>query len=178
MMNERKYELEIKDENMILFKKITTSDENKNNVVFDEEDCLLQNNDDKIIVFFPVENKVNIDTIKEILYKMEKVHIKNCIIVYKESITSSAKKTLDVLELNIEMFHLEQLQYNITKHNLVPKHIRIEDKQQKKELLKKYGTQLPVLLKSDAVSRFYNYKKGDLIKILRTNNTICYRLVL
>lgn len=134
-------------------------------------------NSDNVIVFFPVENKVNIDTIKEILYKMEQIQIKNCIIVYKESITSSAKKALDVLELNIEMFHLEQLQYNITKHSLVPKHVRVDNKREKKELLQKYGSQLPILLRSDAVSRFYNYKKGDLIKILRNNNTVCYRKV-
>jgi DNA-directed RNA polymerase subunit H (RpoH/RPB5) len=192
IMRARKYELELIEENTVLFRKDEKEekmekeekrDENEEKETIDEktekerEKEKERENANKLIVFFPVECKVNIDTIKEILYKMEQVKIKNCIIIYKESITSSAKKALDVLDMDIETFHIDRLKYNILHHTLVPKHERVENKHEKKELVKKYGSQLPMLLRSDAVSRFYNYKKGDLIKITRTNNTVCYRIV-
>lgn len=134
-----------------------------------------KDNCNKIIIFFPEETKVNIDVIKEKIYRMKNIEIKKCIIVYKESITSSAKKTIEMLSSDIELFNIEELKYNITKHYLVPKHILLTDKEKKE--IKSFNKKLPSLLRSDPVSRFYNYKKGDVIKIIRDNHIICYRIV-
>lgn len=160
MMSERKYYLYSKN------------NENKE-LVYSKD---LKNSIDSIIIFFPQEKKVNIDIVKEKIYRMKNNNIKKCIIVYKETITSSAKKTLELLSSDIELFIEEELKYNITKHYLVPKHILLPDSE-KRKLKEKFGKKMPVLLKSDPVSRFYNYKKGDIIKIIRDNDIVCYRVV-
>jgi DNA-directed RNA polymerase I, II, and III subunit RPABC1 len=169
MMSERKYSLfSTNRENIEL---VYCKDEKKNNETKEKEI-----NKDSIIVFFPQEKKVNIDIVKEKIYKMKNNNIKKCIIVYKETITSSAKKTLELLNSDIELFIEDELKYNITKHYLVPKHILLPDNE-KRKLKEKFGKKMPVLLKSDPVSRFYNYKKRDIIKIIRDNDIVCYRVV-
>jgi DNA-directed RNA polymerase I, II, and III subunit RPABC1 len=168
MMNERKYYL------------FSTNKENIE-LIYSSSYCKNENKEkeiknDSIIVFFPQEKKVNIDIVKEKIYKMKNNNIKKCIIVYKETITSSAKKTLELLNSDIELFLEDELKYNITKHYLVPKHILMPDNE-KRKIKEKFGKKMPVLLKSDPVSRFYNYKKSDIIKIIRDNDIVCYRVV-
>lgn len=62
---------------------------------------------------------------------------------------------------------------DITKHELVPKHTLLNDKE-KDELLKKYGIvlrQLPRMLASDPLVKLLNCKVGDVIKIMRKSET-------
>lgn len=71
----------------------------------------------------------------------------------------------------------------ITKHELVPKHILLSEKE-KEELLKKYGItlkQLPRILTSDPVIKLINGQPGDVVKIIRKSptagETIYYRVI-
>ncbi len=72
---------------------------------------------------------------------------------------------------------------DITKHEFVPKHIKLTE-EQSEEVLKKFNIskkQLPKILKEDpAVSRL-DCKKGDVIKIIRksptTGESEFYRIV-
>jgi len=62
---------------------------------------------------------------------------------------------------------------DITKHELVPKHIILSENE-KEELLKRYGItirQLPRILLSDPVIKTMNVKIGDVIKIIRKSET-------
>ena len=62
---------------------------------------------------------------------------------------------------------------DITKHELVPKHILLGDKE-KEELLKRYGIilrQLPRMLASDPLVELLNCKVGDVVKIIRKSET-------
>jgi DNA-directed RNA polymerase I, II, and III subunit RPABC1 len=74
---------------------------------------------------------------------------------------------------SVQIMHCKQLQMNVTKHFLVPKHTRISE-EEATELMRTYNLvsrqQLPLLLKDDPVARYYNYKSGDIISI--TNNSI------
>ena len=61
----------------------------------------------------------------------------------------------------------------ITKHELVPKHTLLNDKE-KEELLKKYGIvlrQLPRMLVTDPMAKLLNCKVGDVVKIIRQSET-------
>ena len=87
------------------------------------------------------------------------------------------------MDIEIELFFEDELQYNITKHILVPEHIRLSNNKAKK-FKEKYGTKFPILLINDPISRFFNYKSGDIIKIIRcqkikedSNYYITYRIV-
>lgn len=78
---------------------------------------------------------------------------------------------LDKKYQNVVIFHYKNLSFDITNHKLVPPHIKItnqsEINQIKKNLKIDSLTKLPVLPKTDAVAKFYHFRKGDLIKIIR-----------
>ena len=68
----------------------------------------------------------------------------------------------------------EQLDFDVTKHELVPKH-EVLTKEEKEELLRKYGItikELPRILSSDPAIRNLNAKVGDVIKITRKDEII------
>lgn len=59
----------------------------------------------------------------------------------------------------------------ITKHILVPEHIKLSDEEIKK-VLEQYNIskkQLPKILKNDAAIKHLNPKVGDVIKIIRNS---------
>jgi DNA-directed RNA polymerase I, II, and III subunit RPABC1 len=134
---------------------------------------------EKLVVFKIPVIKFNVDKFKEYTNILHSMEISNCIIVYIDSVTSLPKKLVEnSLDLNIELFTQEELQYNITKHCLVPLHTRLNDKE-KQYFIETYGTKFPVILSSDPISRFYAFKVGDIIKITKNYRGICisYRIV-
>ncbi len=72
---------------------------------------------------------------------------------------------------------------DITKHALVPKHVKLNEKE-KKELFEKYAADmrdLPRIYKEDPAIQSLDVKEGDIIKIIRKSQTageaIFYRRV-
>ena len=78
-----------------------------------------------------------------------------------------------------------KMKIDLFNHALVPKHIVLSEKE-KEEVIKRYGikklNQFPKILKSDPVVRMIGAKTGDLIKIIRKNDSgkesIYYRVVI
>ena len=118
--------------------------------------------------------KLNIKLAKEKLIFSKKMN-SDCILIYNEDITTSAKKSIDTMDVQIELFAIKELQLNITKHRLVPKHEKVDQRSEEYASLKKY--KIPIMLSLDPVSRYYNYKKGDIIRVTRKNGIISYRQV-
>ena len=149
----------------------------------DDDDKIIGTNreGEQVVVFKQPVIKFNVDRVKEyisILYKMKMSH---CIVIYTDSVTSMTKKLIDnSVDIKIELFTQEELQYNITKHSLVPPHIRLPP-DEAKEFKEKFGFQHPAILRSDPIARFYAYKRGDVIKILRATGEgkrfVTYRIV-
>ncbi|NIO44771.1 MAG: DNA-directed RNA polymerase subunit H [Candidatus Aenigmarchaeota archaeon] len=74
-------------------------------------------------------------------------------------------------------------EFNILKHELVPEHIILNEKE-KNELLEKYRIKpknLPKILTTDPVVKALNAKEGDILKIIRKSKTagtsMYYRIV-
>lgn len=133
--------------------------------------------DDKIIITFICnEDKVSIKSIKDFMSIMNKFDYHSCIIIYRDSVTSSAKKSLTIMNYEIELFNINELQLNITKHRLVPKHEKVS-LEEKEMLDQKYKGKLPIILHTDPISRYYLFKRGDYIRITRHNGIVLYRLV-
>ena len=147
-----------------------------------EEDKIIVTNSigENIIVFTVAVVKLNVDTVKEYISILHKMEMKHCIVIYIDNVTSMTKKLIEnSVDIKIEIFTQEELQYNITKHRLVPKHIRLSQKDTK-EFKNVYGFKLPTILRTDPVSRFYDFNRGDIIKIIRINEKdkfVTYRIV-
>lgn len=108
----------------------------------------------------------------------------NVIIILQEKPTAQINKELTLEEYkNFEFFLAKQLMINITKHVRVPKH-EIVSKEELEKVLEKFQAninQLPKILSTDPVAKYYGMKPGDVCKIKRnspmTGETYYYRLV-
>ena len=129
----------------------------------------------KCCIIFSTDDKLNINNIKEYIQLEKKIN--HLIIVYMNSITSAAKKSIRFyINKEIELFRKgDILPFKIINHSLVPKH-ELVSKSEIEQYIKNVKI-LPKLLKSDAIVRYYNFKKDDIIRITRKNGMIAYRLV-
>jgi DNA-directed RNA polymerases I, II, and III subunit RPABC1 len=146
----------------------------------DERILARKPNKEEMCVFLTNTSKFNVENIKEYIHMMRKMELNHSIIVYKDNVTPVAKKIIDdTKEFKIELFHVDDMQYNITKHYLVPKHEIHCKKGTPKwdEFKKKYSDNFPVILRSDPISRFYDYDKNDIIKITDSDGFVSFRIV-
>ena len=138
-----------------------------------------------ICIKFITTEKVKSAYIKE-LAKEIKNNIPDCytlemIFVLKNKPNSSVKKLQKDPSLgDIQVRTCKELQINITKHKWVPQHIKLEQ-DEINQLMEQYSlkskNQLPILLQSDAIARYFNFKSGDVIKIPTSNGSLNTRYV-
>ena len=141
-----------------------------------------EDNENCILVEFHDE-EIRQNDIGNILEHARDNKCKRIILVHKSKISSVAAKTATMFEGVFEDFLFEDLIVNVTRHILVPQHIKLlED--EKKALLERYNvklSQLPRLLRSDPICKYYGFEKGDVIKIIRKSETagryVTYRAV-
>lgn len=140
--------------------------------------------DSKIMLYFPDEPRITVPIIATIAQKMHKEGIKRTLMVGKGNITPSAKQAIIEVQSHfiIEFFEEKELLVNITEHELVPKHIVMNDTE-RQALLKRYRvkeSQLPKIQVTDPVARYFGLSRGQVVKIIRTSETagkyITYRL--
>jgi DNA-directed RNA polymerase I, II, and III subunit RPABC1 len=95
--------------------------------------------------------------------------------VTKEKMSQNNTKMIAGLKLNIQLFDIKQLQFNISKHELVPKHEVVSSDEEVKDIMEKFMLkskfQLPIILKTDAMSKYLGLKNGDVVRITRVSPT-------
>lgn len=139
---------------------------------------------DDIKIIYHMKSKFIKNDLKKFLTSIEDEKYKHIIFIFKEKINNNNEKNIQDLldDVSYELFTINRLLFNITKHSYVPKH-EIVSAEDTTEIMKKYSiknkSQFPIILKSDPVSRYYDFKPGQLIKINRsstaTGESITYR---
>lgn len=146
-----------------------------------EEDGIIHGQDPSsgqaICVILHTQPKFTVTNVQEYNMMVSSMNINHYIIVVENPVTPMARKVIDnSIEMTIEVFLMQELVFNITKHELVPKHEKL-NAEKALELKKRFGTKFPVILKIDPICRFYGFKRGDMIKIVRKNGMIAFRIV-
>eukprot|EP00252_Welwitschia_mirabilis_P013138 TRINITY_DN29018_c0_g1_i1.p1 TRINITY_DN29018_c0_g1~~TRINITY_DN29018_c0_g1_i1.p1 ORF type:complete len:218 (+),score=24.09 TRINITY_DN29018_c0_g1_i1:213-866(+) len=126
----------------------------------------------RVIVYFAQKadtEKVGIRDVRFYLQSMRSDNLQHAILIVPGIITAQAKKALheDSSRFRIEIFEDADLFMNITKHVLIPKHEILTEKG-KNKLLKQYSVkehQLPRMLESDPLARYYGLKRGKIMKL-------------
>lgn len=146
----------------------------------DDERIVACKEDGKLVCAFvpKIATKFNNEKFEAVCNMLKQLEIQHVVVVYKNGATSMAKKNTEVcVDIEFELFTEEELQYNLTTHVLVPHHELACRKgtPEALEFKKRYGDKIPVILKTDAVARFYYFRPGDIVKVTRPSGLVVYR---
>lgn len=90
-------------------------------------------------------------------------------LIIVEGINQKSENIIENYETPCEIFKIAELMINITEHMLVPKHI-VMTTEESKQILEAYCAKkkdMPFILTSDPVAKYYNMKNGEVVKIIR-----------
>ena len=149
----------------------------------DQLDMLCENFSNKIYIKYYI-NKIlkpqNIYNIIEDLFYLENILDKKdeLIIVIKDEPNDTLIQTIKDIWMNeniyISLISIKRLQFNILEHNLVPKHI-ILNKKEEEEFKKQYNildnSQIPTISYFDPVSLVMGIRPENIVKIERYSRT-------
>lgn len=137
------------------------------------------------IVYRMVDAKVNVKNIKQLKSVLTEYTFSCLIIIYKTSVSTFARQFINSDDdVFVQLFGEQELEFNVTKHELVPAH-RVLSDEEKATVLKKHGLksgkQFPSISADDPICRYYGCVPGMLIEIQRASDTcgtyVFYRLV-
>jgi DNA-directed RNA polymerase I, II, and III subunit RPABC1 len=135
------------------------------------------------IVYY-LNNKFKVSDLRKYLQPVDDRVFTDIVLVFKEKINNFNPKNVDELNnVNLQIFMIKELMYNISKHVLVPKHEAIRDSDAIVDIVATYSLksklQFPIILKTDPMVRYLNVQPGQLVKITRNSpscgDNILYR---
>lgn len=122
------------------------------------------------------KNKLNIDTLIDDDYNGKY----NIILIFGNDILTTPTitqlnlidKILQKKKGMLQFFQLNELQFNPTKHQLVPPHRKLNPEEATtimNRYLIKSKLQMPIILKTDVIAKWHGLKQGDIVEIIRYN---------
>jgi len=136
-------------------------------------------NDKKIFVKFVLSAKIKPNQIKDIIdnirLDMSLQETDKIILIVKPEPNSNILKVIKEKEYKqVELFCLDRVVFNITKHVLVPKHTKLTEEEVKDVMDKFYivnKSMFPTMKKDDPIARYFNLSSGDVCRIERFSHT-------
>ena len=127
-------------------------------------------------VEFSPETTIGIKHLRQFAQHLDQNKFTTGIFITIGPVTTAAMRAFEPLAargITAEHFQESDLLVNITRHELVPRHVLLSA-EEKKVLLQRYRlkeTQLPRIQHSDPVSRYLGLKRGNVVKIIRKSET-------
>jgi DNA-directed RNA polymerase subunit H (RpoH/RPB5) len=151
------------------------------NIISMEDEILKMLNketNEPIVVFFDNQPKLNKGSISKYMSVMKDEGTTHSIIIYTDSVTNMTSKSVEQsIEMEIELFGMNELQFNITKHRLQPISFEVLGVDDRSRLPHNFVNKIPVMKRTDPISRFYNFKGGNIIQVTDRRGLINYRVV-
>lgn len=128
-----------------------------------------------IWVEFSPEPHVGIKHLRQFAQHLD-ANSTNGIFITMVPVTTTGLRAFEPLAqrgITAEHFQESDLLVNITRHELVPRHVLLSA-EEKKALLLRYRlreTQLPRIQQSDPVSKYLGLRRGNVVKIIRKSET-------
>lgn len=152
------------------------------------EDYIIGRNDNNEYIYIKIYNsKFELNTVREFLWSMfdidsngvmlmrrrkgDKVGSKNVVqlVIICTSFQNSHVKEFTEISKRIQLIKNDFFNINITKK--APLHQKVD------ENVIKNKKEIPIIKEDDPNCIFYNFTKGDIIRVTRSDGDICYRLV-
>jgi DNA-directed RNA polymerase I, II, and III subunit RPABC1 len=176
----------INEENEEKYIKKITSDENDDNeyILNLDNDTNYNTNIPNKKVYIKISDNKNTSITKNspIGEFLTKHHAEYKLIIV-ESMNQKSEKIIASYETPCEIFKITELMINIIEHILVPKHI-VLSQEEGQLVLEAYCAKkkdMPLILTTDPVARYYNMQPGEICKIIRSSVMTCetpfYRIV-
>jgi DNA-directed RNA polymerase I, II, and III subunit RPABC1 len=129
-------------------------------------------------IIYYMNAKFKIQDLRKYIQPTDNKDITDIILVFKDKINNFNAKNIDEFNnINLQVFLIKELLFNISKHSLVPKHEVIKDNDEITALIQKYNLksklQFPIILKSDPMARYFNVRSGQLVKVTRNSPSSC-----
>ncbi|KAL4934289.1 DNA-directed RNA polymerase core subunit RPB5 [Aspergillus undulatus] len=126
------------------------------------------------IEFCPDDSGIGAKQVRTFNHTVDEGNFHTGIFITKTPISPSAVRMLAGIPGRIcEHFQEQDLLVNITRHELVPKHVLLSP-EEKSRLLQRYRlkeSQLPRIQVSDPVARYLGLRRGQVVKIIRRSET-------
>ena len=131
---------------------------------------IFANKNMKIIYY--LNSKFKFADLKKFIQSKDNEPVTDIIIIFKEKINSFNPKNIEEFNnINLQVFIIKELLFNISKHALVPKHEVVKDPKEISKLVEYYNLksklQFPIILKTDPMARYLNVQSGDLVRVTR-----------
>ncbi|CAA7398479.1 unnamed protein product [Spirodela intermedia] len=128
---------------------------------------LLSDPSQKVLTIFCGSGPFKLANLRGIIDRIKNEIFLRMILVLEGKLTHQARQATKELPFTVEIFQINELLVNVTKHVLMQAH-EILTEQDKQKLLNKYGlkeNQLPRMLASDAIARYYGLEPGQVVKV-------------
>jgi DNA-directed RNA polymerase I, II, and III subunit RPABC1 len=143
--------------------------------IIDKMNLLFKKGKKQLLVYFhPLDSKLrqmDMNYINTLMGEKGAQHL----IVIANNATPKVCSVLGILGHNAQLFNEEELVFNVTRHQLVPKHTRMTG-EERDHVLESFAKLpdgkihidlLPAMFTSDAIAKYYNFRVDDLIRIER-----------
>ena len=123
-------------------------------------------------IIYYLNSKFKFADLKKFIQSKDNENVNEIIIIFKEKINSFNPKNIEEFnDINLQIFVIKELLFNISKHTLVPKHDVIKDQTEISKLVEHFNLknklQFPIILKTDPMAKYLNIQSGELVKVTR-----------